>query len=276
MIPGRMRVSVIQSRIERDWERNLERIRDIASTASNPDLLAIYENWLGRSPISLSDYLKASQEVLDSSGSRIYIAGSAYLSQDRAVVSKSIIIEKTGRVEIGGKSFPSAATGERMRIRPGGPPAIMRTSYGYSVASIICVDAIYPEVVRIASTSGSEIIANPSIIPANRFYLWRSLGILRASENTVFFIHINPTNTKYFDGRDVMGGSYISDPQGRIILEAGSDEGVYEAIVDLGEVYSIRARWRYLEDIAEAFGDIYRGIRDAMEKRGREKETRGM
>ncbi len=261
-----LKVSIIQSRIEKDYWENLARVRDIASTASSPDLLAMYENWLGRSPISLEEYIEASQELIDASGSKALVSGSSYIRYEGSVRSKSLIIDKKGGMALGGKVFPSAATGERSRVSPGGPPAIMRTQHGYSVASVVCVDAAYPEIVRIAALMGAEIVVNPSIIPANRSYLWRSIGSSRAAENTVFFIHINPTGVRYVDGRDVLGGSFISDPQGRVVGEIGSEEGVFEFKIDLGEISVIRARWRYLEDIEGAFRDLYLEVLKRMEK----------
>lgn len=252
-----LKISLIQSRIGKEYRENLARAKDIASTASSPDLVTIYENWLGRAPITYEEYLEASQELIDASGSRILVSGSSYIRQENIVRSKSLIIDRSGIVSVGGKVFPSAATGERAKVLPGGPPAVMRTMYGFSVASVVCVDAAYPEIVRIAALMGADIIANPSIIPANRSYLWRSIGSSRAAENTVFFIHINPTGTRYADGREVLGGSFVTNPQGMIVSEMGSEEGILETSVDLGEIASIRNRWRYLEDVGGIFKDLY-------------------
>jgi len=266
-----LKISLIQSRIEKEYRENLARVRDIASTASAPDLMAIYENWLGRSPITYGEYLEASQELIDASRSRVLVSGSSYIKQEGVVTSKSLIIDRSGSISIGGKVFPSAATGERARISPGGPPAFMRTQHGFSVASVVCVDAAYPEIVRIAALMGADIIANPSIIPANRSYLWRSIGSSRAAENTVYFIHINPTGITYVDGREVLGGSFISDPQGRIVSEMGSEEGILEVVVELSEIDVIRNRWRYLEDVRGILEELYLGalerIKDRAEKR---------
>lgn len=255
-----LRISIIQSRIAGDAMENFKRVREIASTASSPEIISIYENWLGREPISMERYIDLSKEILDISGAKVFVAGSSYIDVGGSIVSRSAIIDRSGSIAVGGKLFPSAATGERSRVLPGGPPAVLKTIYGYSIASVICVDAMYPEVVRIASLAGSHIIVNPSIIPSNRSYLWRALGASRASENTVFFIHVNATNTRYVDGRDVMGGSFVADPQGRILFEVGSGEGVFETSIDLGEVYRVRARWRYLEDIRGSLQEIYRII----------------
>lgn len=262
-----IRVALIQSRIEGGYRENLARVRDIASTASSPDLLALYENWLGRAPIKLEAYLEASSEILEASGARVLVAGSAYIDLGGAAVSRTAILDDRGSKALGGKSFPSAATGERERISPGGPPAVMETPYGYTVSSVVCVDAIYPEVVRLASLAGAEVVVNPSIIPSNRSYLWRALGSLRAAENTVFFVHVNPTNMRYFDGREVSGGSFIADPQGRIAAEAGPGEGVFDARIDLEEVARIRSRWPYLEDVRGAFGKAYHEIFEGLRRR---------
>lgn len=262
----RIKLALIQSRIERLFQDNLRRVKDIASTASKPDLLLLYENWTGRDPLELESYEEASQEVLDASGSRVLVSGSAYVESGERILSSTLILDRRGPRVLGGKVFPSMATGERTRISPGGPPAVLRTSHGFTVASVVCVDAAYPEVVRYVALKGADIVANPSIVPDNRSYLWRSLGSARAAENTVFFVHINPTGVSYFDGRSVSGGSFASDPQGRIFFEAGDSEGVFETKIDLQLIGLTRRRWAYLDDAARVFGSAYELISSGLKR----------
>lgn len=257
IVQSHLKLALVQSKIERHFDDNLRRVKDLVSTASRPDLLVLYENWVGRDPLALERYVEASQEVLDASGSRALVSGSAYVEEGDEIFSSTLIVDRRGLRAFGGKSFPSKATGERDRVSPGGPPAILRTGYGFTIASVVCVDAIYPEVVRYAALRGADIVANPSIVPGNRSYLWRSLGSARAAENTVFFAHVNPTGIFYFDGRSVSGGSFVSDPQGRIFFEVDDSEGVFETKLDLGLIGLTRRRWAYLDDVLRAFGDFY-------------------
>lgn len=249
-----IRIGVIQHSIESDPRVNLRRIIDLVSTASNIDILSIYENWLSRREVvSENFYLEASREVLETARSRVFVAGSSYVyNERREVYSRSIVIDRYNRISEGGKIFPSYATNERSRIKSYSKPAIYLSGF-ISIASVICVDLMYPEISRYVALRGAKIIFNPSIIPRDRKYLWRSIGSSRASENTVYLVHVNATKILYVDGRPVDGGSFISDPWGYVIFDTDDSIGLFVAEIDLSVIDRVRERWRYLEDVRDRF-----------------------
>ncbi len=244
----KIKIGIIQAFSHpRDPDVNANKILDLASVLSKPDLVTLYENWLGRKPLSMREYIDRSIGLLDVSGSRILVSGSSYVRVDESIVSKSLIIDSRGRYVIGDKVYPSNATGERRRVSPGQLPAY----YGQypNVGSVVCVDLVYPEIARYLALRGARIIVNPSFIPSDRSYLWRSLASSRSAENTIYVIHVNATRMRYTDGRAVNGGSFIADPEGKIVFDMGSDPGAGEYIIDLEKIDRIRSRWRYLDDI---------------------------
>ncbi len=58
----------------------------------------------------------------------------------------------------------------------------------WNIGCIICVDAMYPpELTRLLARHGVDLIVNPSSISVDRVSLWRSLGLIRAFENSAYF-----------------------------------------------------------------------------------------
>jgi N-carbamoylputrescine amidase len=58
-------------------------------------------------------------------------------------------------------------------------------------------------------------------------------------------------------GIEFWGGSFIADPNGRVIAKAGRDEEVLVADCDLGAVDVVRTHWPFLRDRRiDAYQDI--------------------
>ena len=88
------------------------------------------------------------------------------------------------------------------------------------------------------------IVRTPRIYWDERIYWFSMLDI-----KTVFYTFINNTLTTYPDGRRVAGQSYVTNPNGDLIFQAGEEEGVFELDLDLSQIDEIRKRWPYLSDI---------------------------
>jgi beta-ureidopropionase len=99
----------------------------------------------------------------------------------------------------------------------------------------ICFDAAFPEVWRVLALRGAAIIVNISAVPKSfppRYMLRRLQGA--AINNQVFVVFANRPGD-YFSGH-----SAVFDPRGEIVAQAGEEEVVIRAEIDLGEM----RRWR--------------------------------
>ncbi len=181
------------------------------------------------------------------------VPGAFYVKyKDKTRKSLSIIISPKGEIHVlSEKHFPSHPMQERKYLMPGKFLRVYNTGK-VKIGSVICVDAMYPEISRYLAINGAEIIVNPSSIPENRISLWRSLARIRASENTVFWASILLTGTVYPDGRNVRGGSIVVDPSGNILYESGPKQEVIRLELDLEKVKEQRQRWPYLKDIQDS------------------------
>jgi N-carbamoylputrescine amidase len=126
---------------------------------------------------------------------------------------------------------------------------------------LICWDQWYPEAARITSLLGADILFYPTAIgwhPAEKaewgeaqVEAWRTLQRAHAIANGIFVAspnrigHEDEPNT---NGITFFGHSFISDPFGRLLAEAGTEEAILTATCDPKLMETIRRNWPFLRD----------------------------
>lgn len=113
----------------------------------------------------------------------------------------------------------------------------------------ICYDLRFPEVARGLAVSGAGLLVTIAQFPPSRGYVWRALCRARAIENQIHHIGCNGA------APDHSGGSVILDPWGRTIAEAGAEEGLIIAEIDLADRDEVR---REIPALADRRPEIYR------------------
>jgi N-carbamoylputrescine amidase len=129
------------------------------------------------------------------------------------------------------------------------------------IGVLICWDQWYPEAARITSLLGADILFYPTAIgwhPSEKAEFgvaqveaWRTMqrahaianGVFVASPNRVGFEEEPGTN-----GLEFFGNSFIADPFGRIIAQAGTDTEVLVATCDPTLIEDTRRNWPFLRD----------------------------
>ena len=137
---------------------------------------------------------------------------------------------------------------------------VWRTRYA-TIGVLICWDQWYPEAARITSLLGAEVIFFPTAIgwhPAEKeewgtaqVEAWRTIqrshaianGIFTASPNRVG--HEDEPGT---DGIEFFGHSFVCDPFGRMIAEAGTEPEVLVIRCDPKLIDETRRNWPFLRD----------------------------
>jgi N-carbamoylputrescine amidase len=146
---------------------------------------------------------------------------------------------------------------------------VWHTRYA-DIGVLICWDQWYPEGARITSLLGADVLFYPTAIgwhPSERAEFgpaqveaWRTIqrshaianGVFVASPNRVGFEPEPNTN-----GLQFFGHSFISDPFGRILVEAGETREVIIARCDPALVEDTRRNWPFLRDRrVDAYGGI--------------------
>ncbi len=215
------------------------------------DLIVLPENWVGTKVLSkdeFNDYIGLLKD-LASGINALIIGGAAYVNIDGKNTSVCPVISGSGLINYSEKIYPSRATGERMGISAGKRLGIVELG-NWRIGCIICVDAVYPELVRRMVMHGIDLVINPSSISVDRVQLWRSLGLIRAFENSTYFASAMGTGYRYPDGRDVLGGSFVASPNGELTLSIDLGvEGLFTTVLNRYELEYARARRGFVNDL---------------------------
>jgi N-carbamoylputrescine amidase len=148
------------------------------------------------------------------------------------------------------------------------------TSFG-RIAVLICWDQWYPEAARIASLGGANILFYPTAIgwhPAEKaefgeaqYDAWRTIQRSHAIANGIYVAAANRvgyegtgTLSNPESGLEFWGGSFISDPFGRVLSQASHDkEEILVVECDPRKIDETRRNWPFLRDRRiDAYGPI--------------------
>ncbi|HVZ49993.1 MAG TPA: nitrilase-related carbon-nitrogen hydrolase, partial [Gemmatimonadaceae bacterium] len=126
---------------------------------------------------------------------------------------------------------------------------------------LICWDQWYPEAARITTLLGADILLYPTAIgwhPKEKAEWgdaqvdgWRTAQRAHAIANGVFVAAVNRVGFEPepgTDGIEFFGHSFVADPFGRVIAQAGTAPGLVIAACDLGLVEDARRNWPFLRD----------------------------
>ncbi|MDF1862475.1 MAG: carbon-nitrogen family hydrolase [Verrucomicrobiales bacterium] len=117
----------------------------------------------------------------------------------------------------------------------------------WKIAPLICYDLRFPELFRRATAKGAELLIVIASWPSVRVEHWVTLLRARAIENLAYVVGVNRTGSD--PKMDYPGRSIIIDPWGKIIADAGSEEGLVTADIDLETVRNWRAEFPALQDL---------------------------
>lgn len=136
------------------------------------------------------------------------------------------------------------------------------------IGTLVCWDQWYPEGARLTALKGANIIFYPTAIgwhPAEKaewgdaqYDAWRTIQRAHSIANGVFVGVVNRVghetgnvrgNEVKGAGLDFWGGSFISDPFGRVIAQASHDkEEILIGEVNTKLMEEIRRNWPFLRD----------------------------
>src|SRR4051812_46494507 len=117
---------------------------------------------------------------------------------------------------------------------------------GTTTALATCYDLRFPELFRAFVDRGVELVLVPAAWPTPRIAHWSLLARARAVEDQAYVVAVNGCGHQ---GGVRMGGrSVLVDPWGAVLAEAGDDEEVLVADLDLASVEKTRKDFPVLAD----------------------------
>jgi N-carbamoylputrescine amidase len=161
-----------------------------------------------------------------------------------------------------------AGSGDDASSRPGGFQ-VWTTRYA-TIGVLICWDQWYPEAARITSLLGADVLFYPTAIgwhPSERAEwgqaqvdAWRTIQRSHAIANGVYVAAPNRVGHEDEPGTNgitFFGHSFVVDPFGRYIAEAGEHEEVLIARCEPALIETVRRNWPFLRDRrVDAYGPI--------------------
>ena len=133
------------------------------------------------------------------------------------------------------------------------------------IGVLICWDQWYPEAARLTAMSGAEILFYPTAIgwlpPEKAEYgerqqaAWETIQRSHAVANGVYVCAVNRAGHEVLPGSEAgapgiefWGGSFVADPNGRVLAKAGEGEEVLVVDCDLEAIDTVRTHWPFLRD----------------------------
>lgn len=146
---------------------------------------------------------------------------------------------------------------------------VHKTPYG-NIAVGICYDQWFPEYARIAALKGAELIVYPTAIgkpdivppvdpgiPEDWETMWRSVQVGHAAANCIYVAAVNRVGNE--GSTHFYGGSFVADPNARLLKKADDSEQVVLVEIDLSYPKKMQTAWRFLEERRpDLYGDITR------------------
>jgi N-carbamoylputrescine amidase len=135
---------------------------------------------------------------------------------------------------------------------------VFKTAYA-NIGILICWDQWYPEAARITSLMGAEILFYPTAIGwsasqdeltnEEQYNAWQTIQRSHAVANGVHVVSVNRVGLEQEGAMKFWGGSFISNPFGRILYQAGHDEEEVAVLeLDTSKTDSYRTHWPFLRD----------------------------
>jgi N-carbamoylputrescine amidase len=139
------------------------------------------------------------------------------------------------------------------------------------VGTLVCWDQWYPEGARLTALQGADLLCYPTAIGwhpgekaehgAAQADAWKTIQRSHAIANGCYVVAVNRVGHEGASkdgGIEFFGGSFICDPSGVVLAEAGREQPeVLVVEVDLAKAEKVRQHWPFLRDRrVDAYGGV--------------------
>ena len=165
---------------------------------------------------------------------------------------------------------------EKFYFTPGDLGFKVFTTPPAKVGTLVCWDQWYPEAARLTALQGAEVIFYPTAIgwhPREKAEYgeaqqsaWETSMRGHAIANGTYVAAVNRVGHEVLvgDGLEFWGGSFVSDPFGRVVAKASVDkEEVLVVTCDRKKMEEIRRNWPFFRDRRiDAYANIVKRVAD--------------
>ena len=231
-------------------EKNYETASSLIEKASfeNPDIIVLPELWTtGYDLANLKD--QADSEAREAAAflkdtaikhHAHIVGGSVANKTEEGIENTMLVFDKSG--ELSGKYSKLhlfKLMDEHLYLAAGKQKGLFSLD-SRKFAGLICYDIRFPEWVRAHALEEVEAMFVVAEWPIQRLEHWRALLIARAIENQCYIIACNRSGSD--PNNKFAGHSMVIGPWGDIIAEAGEEQEIMTAEIDLSQVKEARSR----------------------------------
>ena len=231
------------------------RVLGLVEEAADADLVVLPELW--PTGYFAFDRYDVEAETLDgetvaalrraAARHRIHLLGGTFVERhDEGLSNTAVLVGPDGDLLLAYRKIHlfGYQSQEATLLTPGRETPVASTDLG-RIATSTCYDLRFPEVYRVYADQRAELVLIPAAWPRPRLEHWRVLLRARAIENQAIVIACNGTGDDH--GTSLGGHSMVVDAWGDVVAEAGADQQLLSATVDLDRVTAIRAELPFLD-----------------------------
>lgn len=271
-----VKIGLIQTSVSNDIKKNLELTGRLIETAAkrgaeivclqelfnlpypgqeeNKELFSLAEEIPGKTSTFLQETAKKNK--VNIVGGSIYEKSrekgiEKYYNTSLVVNKKGEIVSKYRKVHIPHDKYYY----EQFYFSPGNLGFVQTKIDGVKIAPLICYDQWFPEAARANALNGVQIIFYPTAIgwfdvlkkeePWSK-KRWQQAMASHASLNGIYTVGVNRVGQE--GALTFWGGSFVADPFGVIIAEAGEKEEVLVVEIDLEKNKMSNEGWLFLKN----------------------------
>jgi predicted amidohydrolase len=250
-----MRVHVVQLSYgdNETLDARVERVAAIVRAQQGADLVVLpelwpnggfaYDGWEASAQPLDGPVVTALREAARELGALVHMGSFVERGETGRMFNTSLLLGDDGSVLATYRKIHLFGFGEgEPKLMTPGDDVVVHEGLGLAT----CYDLRFPEQFRRLLDAGAEIVLLPAAWPAKRVAHWRLLAQARAIENQSYVVACN-TAGKH-SGVRMGGGSLVVDPWGAVLAEAGTDEEVLVADLDLESLARTRSSFPILAD----------------------------
>lgn len=171
----------------------------------------------------------------------LIVTGSLLIREEGKFYNRCICAFPDGRLSWYDKKHLFRMSDE-YRVFTSGLGKLIINSASWKIQPMVCYDLRFPVWVRntfVNETFAYDLLVFVANWPESRNNVWKSLLVARAIENQAYVVGVNRTGTDG-EGTSYAGNSMVVDPKGKILLDASSDEGVFDITLRLEDLEQFR------------------------------------
>jgi predicted amidohydrolase len=250
-----VRVHVIQLAYGDDEKPDArrERVADLVRAQTGADLVVLpelwpqggfaYDRWEEQAEPANGPSMQAMSAAAADLGAVVHMGSFVERDDTGRLFNTSVLIGADGGVLASYRKIHLFGFGEgEPKLMTPGTDVVVHDGLGVAT----CYDLRFPELFRALVDRGAETLVMASAWPAKRVAHWRLLAQARAVENQMYVVACNTAGTH--SGVAMGGRSIVVDPLGVILAEAGEDEEILVADLDVASVAATRSSFPVLAD----------------------------